>query len=129
MTDSVGVTISNFVSEVLVAGVAIVVISGIVVSQISGTNSGIDNSAIQELESKINNVCNGEQDDAPGEISMSSGTTIVLEEDMLSVEGVDPDDFEGQTQMSVDCSIESRTVLENTELYTVTSSGRSYAIR
>lgn len=106
------------------------VISQIVVDQISGTDSGVDMSAIQELESKITQVCEGERNSAPGEVSMSSGTTVVLEGDTMSIEGVDPDEAENiETERDLPCPIDSREVLEDTELYTVVSSGGSYDIR
>jgi len=130
LTDTAAVTVSNFVSAVLVAGVAIVVIVQITTNQITGTNSGVDMSAVQELESKITRVCEGERDTAPGEVSLSSGTTIVLEEYTLRIEGLDPDQEENiETEREFSCPIESRETLENTELYTVTSSGEAYEIR
>lgn len=130
MTETSAVTISNFISAVLVGGVAIVVISNIVIDQITSSNSGIDNSAIQELETKITRVCEGTQDTANGEISMSSGTRIILEGDTMNIEGVDPENINGQeTERDLSCPIEARKVMENTELYTITSSGGSYDIR
>lgn len=130
MTETAAVTVSDFIGTVLVAGVAIVVIVQISSDQIMGTNSGVDISAIQELESKITRVCDGEQDSAPGEISLSSGTSIVLEGHTMSIEGIDPDQFEDvEPERDLPCSIESREILENTELYTITSSGSSYEVR
>jgi len=130
LTETAAITVSDFISTVLVAGVAVVVIVQITTDQIMGTDSGVDQSAIQELESKITQVCEGERDDAPGEVSLSSGTTIVLEARSMSIEGIDPDQADDiETERDLPCSIKSREVLENTELYTVTSSGRSYEIR
>lgn len=131
MTQTSPVTISNFIAAVLIAGVAIVVINEIVVSQISGASSSVDMSAVQELEAKISSVCNGNEDSAQGEVSLSSGVSIVLEDTNMRIEGVDPDNIdEGQqTEWETPCAIESRKVLENTELYTITSSGGSYRIR
>lgn len=128
MTDSAAITVSSFISTVLVAGVAIVVISQIVTDQISGSNSGNDASAIQELENKITRVCNEVQEDAPGEVSLSSGTSIVLEGNTMSIEGADPDEIDDD-ERELPCPVESRTVLENTELYTVTKTGGSYDLR
>lgn len=105
------------------------VIVQITTDQIMGTDSGADRSAIQELESKISQVCEGERDSAPGEVSLSSGTTLVLEGHTMNIEGIDPDQADIETERELPCSIESREVMENTELYTVTSSGRSYDIR
>lgn len=130
MTETAAVTVSDFISTVLVAGVAVVVIVQITTNQIMGTDSGVDMSAVQELESKISRVCQGEQDTAPGEVSMSSGTTIVLEGRNMRIEGVDPEQAgDIETERELPCPIESREVLENTELYTVTRSGGSYDLR
>ncbi len=112
------------------AGVAIVVISQIVTDQISGSNSGVDKSSIQELETKITRVCEDVQDEAAGEISLSSDTSIVLEGETMRIEGIGDDELGNiERERQLPCEIESRTVLQNTELYTATRVGGSYDLR
>jgi hypothetical protein len=88
MTETTGITVSNFLAGAIALGVALLIIPDIVEGQVGSGVSGINNRDFESLYTKINSVCDDnaqEGEEIYAEVSLNSKYSIQIDGDMYSL--------------------------------------------
>lgn len=86
MTETTGITISNFIAGALALGVALMIIPGIVKSSIGGATGAVNEKEFQQVYSEINGLCGSDIGQTiSGEMSMGNQYEIEIDGDDMDV--------------------------------------------
>lgn len=87
MTETAGITVSNFIAGAIAVGLALLIIPTIVKGSIGASTGAVNEKEFGQLYSKINGLCGSDQGTTvEGELSIGNQYQIIIEDDEMDVE-------------------------------------------
>lgn len=89
MTETTGITVSNFLAGAIALGVALLIIPDIVEGQVGAGVSGINNQDFENLYTKINSICDDnaeEGEEVYAEVSLNSEYSVHIDGDVYTLQ-------------------------------------------
>lgn len=122
MTETTGVTISNFIAGALALGIALLIIPTIVKGSIGASTGAVNQKDIEQVYRKINGLCGSDTGTTvEGEMSLGSQYKIIIDGDDMNVKknGESMEGWPKQFNPS-NCNFDGgRTTLEGTRPYKI----------
>ncbi|MFB6145994.1 MAG: hypothetical protein ABEJ99_05855 [Candidatus Nanohaloarchaea archaeon] len=123
MTDSAGISISEFLAGAIAVGIALVIVPQIIMGQTTGGSQGLGMSSTSSLAVKIERICSDKSDSETGNLNLKTGQSIVLEGKNVYLRG----SSKRIDSHKVSCRLQgSKKVITTSGPYYIRSAGGGY---